>query len=203
MSAVPPAQPSKPTTRSANRKQPSKTLSDKKASVPKNIVTSEGGSGDIGSSPQLAGRKRKVTAEHVDGPAAKKMADNQILEAINGIKTSVNSMNNQMKNFSTKADLSAMMGEIKDVKEAVVQNSSRIDELFHLRKEDEGRVAKTVRQLLSDGAGEEGNRGQASLAQDAQFLASRRSIRIWPVLQGTSVEPVSYTHLTLPTTPYV
>ena len=50
------------------------------------------------------------------------MVDNQILEAINGIKASVGSMEKQLKTFSTKADLNVMVGQIREIKNTVVEN---------------------------------------------------------------------------------
>ena len=118
----------KPTTRSANRK----------AST---------GSGGAGASPVFPSgpRKRKSSFEPLqDEPLPKKMADNQILDAINGIKSSMAAMEQQLRTAPTKADINGLVSEIKGVKETVIRNTDRIDTLFDMRKTDSDFLAKHV-----------------------------------------------------------
>ena len=108
--STPVNQKSKPNTRSASKKQataaPGANVQPNIHKVAAEVIDLV----DLGESPQLHNRKRKVSAEkHTDEPAAKRMADNQILEAINGIKASMGSMEKQMRTFSTKADLNTML----------------------------------------------------------------------------------------------
>ena len=84
----------KPNTRSSNKKQQNTTVKP----------------ANNGASPTLqASRKRKSSLElNTDEPAAKKMADNQVLDTINGIKTSITAMEQQLKAAPTKADFSSL-----------------------------------------------------------------------------------------------
>ena len=95
----------KPTTRSANKR----TAEAQKST-------------SLGASPTLNPRKRKSSScETLEEPLPKRMADNQILEAINGIKNTM----------ATKADMGSMLNEIRSVKENVIRNKDRIDTLRH------------------------------------------------------------------------
>ena len=122
----------KPITRSSNKKQQA------------------GNRNSEGASPNLqSSRKRKGSLEPLqDEPAAKKMADNQLLEAINGIKTSVNAMEQQLKAAPTKADFASLVNEIKGVRESVIRNTDRIDTLYDLRKMDSEHLTKRVEKLV-------------------------------------------------------
>lgn len=114
------------------------------------------------------------------------MADNQILEAINGIKTSVAAMETQMRNVPSKEDLGAIVTEIRGVRETVIRNTDRIDSLFDLRKNDEKILSKRVEKLVEDKLATVGSTsGSASTSvrsNDIGFFLSRRSMRIWPVI---------------------
>ena len=144
-----------------------------------------------GSSPVLkSARKRKSSAADTTGePASKRMAENQLLEAINGIRTSVNAMEAQMKNVPSKADLAGIVTEIRGVKESVIRNTDRIDTLFDLRKNDDKLLARRVEKLVEgkiSGATALGQ-AQASGSNEQSFLLCRRSMRLWPVA-NTSLE---------------
>lgn len=119
----------KPRTRSANKKTELR---------PSQLILQPG------ASPVLTptARKRKSTSDHIEEPVPKKMAEAQLLEAINGIKKSVGAMEQQMKNVPCKADLGVLVNEIRGVKETVIRNTDRIDTLFDLRKND-GRTIGT------------------------------------------------------------
>ena len=43
-----------------------------------------------------------------------------------------------------------MVGQIREIKDSVVENSSRIDKLYELRKENQGTIAKTVEQIIEN-----------------------------------------------------
>ena len=158
----------KPTTRSSNKKRPS----------------------NDGASPVLLTRKRKSSAGSLqEEPLPKRMADNQILEAINGIKTSMSAMEQQLKAAPTKADFGAMINEIKNVKETVIRNKDRIDTLFDLRKEDGALLSKRVEQLVaSKFSTAQVRTGQANVDNQKQFLLSRRSVRLWTVQETECLE---------------
>ena len=139
---------------------------------------------DNGASPALQNKKRKASEEKLgDEPKPKRMAENQILEAIKGIKTSVNSMEKQMKTFSTKADLDSLFGEIKEVRGSVNANTGRIEKLFQLRKEDENNISKKVEEILDGRTNTNGHGGH-----ETRFLESRRSVRLWPVSSRSDLE---------------
>ena len=143
-----------------------------------------------GASPVLqpGGRKRKSSVhDQLEGPQAKRMADNQLLEAINGIKNSVAAMENQLRTVPTKSDLGAIMTEIRGVKETVIRNKDRIDTLFDLRKEDERLLTKKVEKIVESKTNQ---RGTSLTSENEQnFLRSRRSVRIWPVTEtGPTLE---------------
>ena len=84
----------------------------------------------------------------IEEPQAKKMADNQILEAINGIRNSVTAMEQQLKAVPTKTDMANIITEIKGVRERVIRNTDRIDNLFDLRKEDTAALAQKVEKMV-------------------------------------------------------
>ena len=100
-------------------------------------ITEAASTNATGSSPVLTSRKRKPSVrDPTEESLPKKMADNQILEAINGIKASVTAMEKQLKAAPTKEDIGAIVNELRGVKEKVIRNTDRIDTLFDLRKED-------------------------------------------------------------------
>ena len=113
------------------------------------------------------------------------MADNQILEAINGIKSSVQAMEAQMKTVPSKADLGSIVSEIRSVRESVIRNTDRIDSLFDLRKNDEKCLAKRVERLVENKLSS-ADIGAPSTNNEANFLLSRKSIRMWPVSKSPS-----------------
>ena len=119
------------------------------------------------------------------------MAENQLLEAINGIKTSVAAMENQMKAAPTKADLSSTLTEIRGVKENVIRNTDRIDTLFDLRKNDGELLAKKVEQIVDNRISTTNNqRGRSKQPPETErsFLRCRRSVRLWPIRGGAGLE---------------
>ena len=142
-----------------------------------------------GASPVLRGRKRKTSATREQSePPSKRMADGEILAAINDVGKSVVAMEKQLKNCCTKEDLSAMTKEIKN---EVQRNTSRIDQLFEMRKSDAKRVEQLVdKHIKSRKDAEQGfaslSSAEESLQQD--YLQSRRSVRLWPILAGNNVE---------------
>ena len=167
----------KPTTRS----------SKKKTTVEPEIKTD-----NFGASPVLlANRKRKnSSADNIGEPCSKRMADNQILEAINGIQKSVNAMENQMRNVPSRDDLSAIVTEIRGVRESVIRNTDRIDSLFDLRKEDVKILDKRVERIVdskmaSTSHTAHGRTDKTNEMNEMNFLLSRRTIRAWPVNIGT------------------
>ena len=103
-----------------------------------------------GASPVLStGRKRNNSLESQQGePLPKRMAKNQILEAINGVQKSVAKMEGQLQSVPTKSDFSALVNEIKSVRESVIRNTDRIDTLFDLQKNDQPFLAKRVEKLV-------------------------------------------------------
>ena len=108
---------------------------------------------NLGASPILRGstRKRKSSCESAaEGPAAKKMAENQILEAINGIKTSMAAMENQLRAAPTKTDFNNLVTEMRNVKETVIRNTDRIDTLYDLRKNDGELLTRRVEKIVVD-----------------------------------------------------
>ena len=116
--------PRKPNTRSHNKKkQP--TPGPAESSVI-----------DLANSPVLRSRRN---------PAAKKMAEDKILDAIKVVSTSVTAIEKRMGSFSTKTDINNMVAELKEVKEKVVVNSINIEKLFELRKDDQDNLHKKVR----------------------------------------------------------
>ena len=161
--STPSSDPSKPNTRSSKRKTEGK----------RDSLT--------GASPILpaVGRKRKNSAELLEGPQAKRMAENQLLEAINGIKTSVAAMENQLRTVPTKNDLGAIVSEIRGVRETVIRNKDRIDTLFDLRKEDQRLFNKKVERIVESQGSSKG--AARSSDNEQNFLKSRRSVRLWPV----------------------
>ena len=174
---------SRPVTRSAN----------KKTSSTDPII-------DLSGSPVLRGKKRKsstvTTAESEgDEPAAKRMAEDKILDAIKVVNNSVNAMESRMKSFATRADLSNLVDEIKEVKEKVVVNSINIEKLFDMRKEDQDGIHKKLEEIvdskLSSGMGAKNvsrTTDQLRAEQEAQFQLGRRSIRIWPISEVNDLE---------------
>lgn len=143
------------------------------------------------SSPVLPpSRKRKSSLDPLqDEPLAKKMADNQILESITGIKTSMVSMEQQLKAAPTKADFWALVNEIKGVKENVIRNKDRIDTLYDLCKQDGEFLVKRMEKMV-EGKIANTATNQSSLSDDNErsFLRSRRSVRLWPVQEGVSLD---------------
>ena len=253
--ATPRGQANKPSTRSSSKKAEGNGII--------------GSPGDASPILQPASRKRKISVGQnlPEEPQLKRMADNQILEAINGIKTSVSAMEQQLKTVPSKSDLGAIVTELRGVRESVIRNTDRIDTLYDLRKKDGEILAKRVEQLVEGKLTAQPdlrrNSRPGGSENERSFLRSRRSVRIWPVqeagglekgvrtfltdclkipsnvvgslvferverqsqarrskikgevlvmlessqqrdvIQSYAANPVSYTHLTLPTTPYV
>ena len=118
------------------------------------------------------------------------MADNQtILDAINGIKTSVTAMEKQLKEAPTKNDLTSFVTEIRGVRESVIRNTDRIDTLFDMRKDDGALLAKRVDKLVADklSSGQH-NLPTTSNVNEKEYLLSRRLIRLWPVQESGDLE---------------
>ena len=101
-------------------------------------------------------------------PLSKIMAEGQILEAIQGIKKSINSMKGQMKSFPTKSDLGEMVEEIKEVREAVNNNTSKIDKLFELCQSERNDLAREVERLVDKRIGSACSGGSTTI--NAAFL---------------------------------
>ena len=116
------------------------------------------------------------------------MADNQILEAINGIKNSVTAMEQQLKSVPTKADMANIVTEIKNVKEKVIRNTDRIDTLFDLRKDDGELLVKKVESIIENkiakipiNANPPSSRSANSFSNpdnEQAFLRSRMSVKL-------------------------
>ena len=128
----------------------------------------------------------------MEEPANKRMAEDQILAALNGIQTSVATMETRMASFSTKNDFDTLAAEIKA---GVEHNNMRIDRLYDLRRSDGVNLERKVEQLVDKKmAIERSTRsGMPAMSgrqeqQENQFLLSRRSIRMWPVTGGGSHE---------------
>lgn len=144
----------------------------------------------VGSSPVLAAssKKRKLPADQdpsVEEPLAKRMADNQLLEAINGIKNSVAAMEQQMRSVPSKADLGALVTEMRGIKETVIRNKDRIDTLYDMRKSDGEILANRVEQIVERKIAVTADSRRRKSAQGSEnkrsLLRSRRSVRLWPV----------------------
>ena len=163
--------PSKPLTRNSNKKRP--------------LSTSE-----EGATPVLTTRKRKSSCRNTEEePKSKKMVDAQILEAINGIKTSVAMLEQQLRAAPTKADLGALVTEIRGVRESVIRNTDRIDTLFDLRKDDGERMSKKVDQLIADKLNKDLQQPAVLTTENQRnFLQCRRSVRLWPVRDSDDLE---------------
>ena len=117
------------------------------------------------------------------------MADAQILDAINGIKTSMAAMEQQLRAAPTKSDINALVTEIRGVKESVISNKDRIDTLYNLRKQDNECLVKRVEKMANEKTS--GLAGQGSSCREENernFLRSRRSIRLWPVQESGGLE---------------
>lgn len=140
-------------------------------------------------SPVLRGRKRKNSAETQDQPLAKKMAEGQILEAINSIKTGMAAVQNQLKLCATSKDLDKLVTEIRDVKSGVQTNNDRIEKLFELRKKDQASLTEQVEGIVDKKLSLH-TKGSSGLEDDrrTQYQRCRRSIRMWPVDQTGSKE---------------
>ena len=174
--STPLPQTNKPTTRSANKKQ--------------NNTTDPCG---VGGSPVLqpAKRKCKSSVEVLqEEPLPKRMAENQILEAINGLKTSMTAMEQELRAAPTKTDFNSLVTEIRSVKENVIRNKDHIDTLYDLRKSDAEHLTKRVEKMIdnriassTNGAGNEmdGETGR-------DFLRCRRSIHLWPIQDSSGLE---------------
>ena len=108
------------------------------------------------------------------------MAEAQLLDAINGIKTSMSTMEQQLKVAPTKADLNNIVSEIRGVKETVIRNTDRIDTLYDLRKNDNEKLVERVEKLVAGKV--------SSLPPGCRFLRSRRFMRLWPVGKAGGLE---------------
>ena len=166
--STPVGRPSKPTTRSTSKKTP----------VAAAAATEDR---ETGGSPILQlTRKRKGSENNPDNePLPKRMADNQVLEAIRGIHKSMTAMETQMKSCSTKRDLDSLVGEIKEVKDSVNRNSDRIDELF--KRVDEQKLERKIGQLVKSkvtkgrSEGPVDSRIGLEAEQELQFLGSEKN----------------------------
>ena len=135
-------------------------------------------------SPVLRGKKRRTSQEASDQPSPKRMATNEILAAINGIKRSVEAMDKRLGNFCTKTVLRSLSAEVS---EGLQSNSSRISKLYDLRKSDAENLVQTVAKIVDDKlAG--CNRSDSSHVltpleeeHERNYSIARRSVRIWPV----------------------
>ena len=132
--------------------------------------------------------KRKGSTESLGEPKPKRMAENQILEAINGIKNSVAAMEQQLKTVPTKTDMANIVSEIRGVKERVIRNTDRIDTLFDLRKDDGEILAKKVENIIDSKMAKIPAKAAAQSSgyftnsdNERSFLRSRKSVRMWPV----------------------
>ena len=129
--------------------------------------------------------RKSSVGDPQDEPKTKKMADNQILDAINGIRASVTAMEAQMRSAPTKADLGNIVNEIRAVREDVIRNTDRIDTLFDLRRSDEKILDKKLGRLIGAkmSAQVASSKGQSTHGSknEQSFLICRRSIRMWPV----------------------
>ena len=136
-----------------------------------------------GSSPVLRGRKRKSSAATPDQPLAKKMAEGQILEAINNIKTGMDAVQDQLKSCATSKDLDKLVSEIRDVKSGVQTNNERIEKLYELRKEDQASLAEKVEAIVDKRLSVCQTKlgGEHDINRRTQYLLCRRSVRMWPV----------------------
>ena len=150
---------------------------------------------DISGSPVLRGKKRRNTdTSNPDEPVPKKMAEDKILDAIQAVSNSVSAMECRMKSFSTKEDITNMVGELKEVKEKVFVNSHNIEKLFDLRKSDQDNLLRRVEQIveskMSDGRGpgKSGTAENLDAERESQYLRSRRSIKIWPISEVNDID---------------
>ena len=179
----------------------SRTTSQPRYTDPKHQV----GDHSDSASPLLRGRKRKSSnPSEAAAPPHKKMADNEILSAINDIGKSVVSMEKQLKQCCTKEDMTKMAREIRT---EVQSNSKRIDKLFEMRKSDGAELAKKVEKIVDQRLNDRkmGGAGAMSPHEEAYqhaFLKSRRSTRLWPIPQSLnteeSVREFFYTILSVP-----
>ena len=174
-------------------------------SQPRKISSSTANKTEInsdGASPLLRGRKRKSSGISTTAPPSKRMADNEILAAINDVGKSVVAMEKQLKNCCTKEDMSKMTKEIRG---EVLKNSQRIDTLFEMRKNDAPLLAKRVEMIVDRHIAKKGN-GRGALSSEEPFeqdyLLSRRSVRLWPIPAGINLEEqvrqFFYTILSIP-----
>ena len=111
------------------------------------------------------------------------MATNEILNAINGIKKSVEAMDQQLESFCTKNDFSTLLAETN---EGFQTNSNRITKLYELRKADAESLVQTVAKIVDDkmaACPRDGHPGQTPLEEDRTraYAMARRSVRLWPV----------------------
>ena len=94
------------------------------------------------------------------------MATNEILNAINGIKKSVEAMDQQLESFCTKNDFSTLLAETN---EGFQTNSNRITKLYELRKADAESLVQTVAKIVDDkmaACPRDGHPGQTPLEED-------------------------------------
>ena len=146
---------------------------------------------ELSASPVLRGKKRRTSQEASDQPSPKRMATNEILAAINGVKRSVESMDKRLKNFCTKNDLRVLSDEVS---EGLQSNSSRISQLYDLRKSDAENLVQTVAKIVDDKLATCGkSSGSNSLMpleeeQERNYSVARRSVRLWPVTESSDEE---------------
>ena len=168
-----------PNTRSANRRKCSQANQD------------------LGASPHLSNRKRKIEADPSPfEPAAKKMPEHEILAAINGLKTSIDKMEERVGASVTKEDLGKAVDKFQA---GLDRNGARIVSLFDLRRQDNDAMIKTVEKVVDDRLKTQKEKIQLTLSgrmlgqtgsgkQDNDFHLARRSIRIWPVDPTPDIE---------------
>ena len=136
-------------------------------------------------SPVLRTRKRRASGEESGGqPASKRMASDDILAAINGIKRSVDTMDNRLNNFCTRSDLEAMSGEMRD---GLNKNSARITKQYEMRKNDAEGLVQTMSKIVDDRLSNQRQVLESSSGQPAKgdrsaaYLQARKSVGLWPV----------------------
>ena len=179
-----------------SNKRPGTRSATKKSATPNDSSITNNNPTHSAGSPALRGRKRKNSGEiDCEGPLSKKMAEDKILDAIKAVNNTVNSMENKMKTFATKDDLCEMMGQVREVKNGVLQNSANIERLFELRKTDQEDLARQVEGLVKSKITTEirndkttTNQANLNAEHELQYLRCRRSVRLWPISEVNCLE---------------
>ena len=137
-------------------------------------------------SPSLPNRKRKASQE-TEQPSPKRMASDEILSAIAGIRKSVEALDTRLGNFCTRADFQVLS---TDLREGLNNNTSNIQKLFELRREDNEKLSETVAKLVDERFSSCLNNSTNPLQPQCpayeeertlNYMKARRSIRMWPV----------------------